>query len=220
MQVKEMDNFATVALNLLKALHVHFGCQPAASLADQVSKSIAAKIAASERQRPKVIQLTSAFGHIVDNLAPSARKSRSDLFERQGPEGWRLQDQLRRAGMIRLRFLKVLREQWSRYRCAEPAIPVTLLSSKFLNWAAELPVTSKENPLWHVILSPSPRKCQVWIERAVGHFEAKLVVQGKALNTRAAGSQLHADPMQVWQVPQCAACGSTCRSRWGRCTEA
>ena len=113
-QVKEMDNFATVALNLLKVLRMRFVYQPAASLADQVNKSIAAKMAASERQRPIDLQLTVAFGRIVDNLAPSARKSRSDLFEPQGPEGWRLQDLFRRAGMIRLRFLKVLRKQWSR----------------------------------------------------------------------------------------------------------
>ena len=61
MLVKEMENFAAVAVNLWKVLRVRFVYQLDASLADLVNKSIAAKM--GTRQRPTL------SSYIVNNLA-------------------------------------------------------------------------------------------------------------------------------------------------------
>lgn len=199
--------------HLLKVLRMRFVHQTDRSLSDMVHRSIGSKMAASERQRPNIIQLSVAFGRVIEQSAcSSARKSRTDQLQEclvsynksQKVGGCRILPDERSA--IKLLsymsddFVRTLRRQWSRYRVPDSAVPMALLASKFLQRTNELPVSNKENTLWYGILSPSASKYDLWLKRVIGRFEARMEDAVQRNVRPLAHLQRDSDPVQVWQT--------------------
>lgn len=197
---------------LVRVLRLRYMYQPVSNIAELVNRSIGAKMAASERQRPNVIQLSTAFGRVSGTLAGASRKSKPELLNdcitnynrHQSVSGCKISSDERLAikllGSMEPAFLKVLRKQWSRFRVADSAVPMSLLASKFLQRSADVPVCGKTNPLWAGILTPTPAKYLTWINRVVGRFEARLD-DAIARGVRPVlAQQRDADPLLVWQI--------------------
>jgi hypothetical protein len=70
-------------------------------------------------------------------------------------------------------FLTLVKKAWGMDQREHTAVPLVLLSAPYLCHSADLPVDQKTNPMWFGILTPSNKKYELWIRRAIGKFESK-----------------------------------------------
>jgi hypothetical protein len=78
---KKPEAFALVAPRLLKCLRMSATYEPAASLQDQIFKSLGGKIQAAARQRPSTLMMLFSFTRAVNEVcAGGTRKNRTAIL--------------------------------------------------------------------------------------------------------------------------------------------
>ena len=99
---------------------------------------------------------------------------------------------------------RLLKEIWAEDKAAYTAMPLQLISSKWLGESCDLPVDAKDNPTWHRIFQVTPSKVHWWLRRVKGRFDAQIaqaLAQGKVPNVRNYGSNYRdSDPHLVWKM--------------------
>ena len=203
---------------LVSLCRVQATYDPAGDIETQVLRSLTTKMHMTNRQRPDAVQLCAAFSKSVQSKqAVGDTRVRREILAavidtynlRAFSRGCRIHNEERAAiNLLDLQtpgFIDRLKRHWQAYQVSDSAVPVTLLNSTFLRLTYVPPVTAKENPLWHRILSPSAEKNEEWLNRSTTAFTVRLDVKrasGKVPTLRggAAAQYRDSDPSQVHQL--------------------
>jgi hypothetical protein len=190
---------------------------PAPTKMLQAFKSVGGKMAATNRQRPNVLQLLDAFRPAVEEMHEANRKKgKSDLFgevaglynkQEKVRKCKIFQDELDAIKFVSKRneaFTAQLQYIWGTEKVNHTALPINLLSSAFLTARYTIPVPKATHAVWHDIMTPTEEKYCAWLSRVQGRFERKVadtIARGKAPNLRNYGSMYRdAEPEIVWRL--------------------
>jgi hypothetical protein len=171
---------------LLKVLRLHCTWDPPADTMALIMKSLGGKIAAANRQRPNPCQMHSALLLRVREvtaekvrLAPAAVWDFVILAYNKAERIRTCKLQADEVAVIKLlgrsapAFVDLVRHIWGTDRIGSTSIPLLVISSKFLDAAAEVAVDAKANPLWHGVLQVTEEKKLLFVQRTHGRFLAK-----------------------------------------------
>jgi hypothetical protein len=188
------------ALLIIKAM-----TEPGTDIEDQVSKSIAKKFRVTDRPRPHVIQLYTAFGKVMHHKRAKGDK-RPDttmlalcIKEFNGKQTAKNRVSVEeREAILTLHsqtdnFRKMLAHHWQNYPVAYSAVPVSLLAKSWLCDVYEPPVKKLAFPRTHAALQGNQEKRETWLMRVIGKYLKGLKdmrATGKSVNIRNVGMVL------------------------------
>lgn len=203
------DEFSTVGAEIAALLSIKAMTDPGKTIEEQVEKSIAKKFRVSDRPRPTVVQLHTAFAKVVAHKHATG-DSRPDgqllgivikEFNGKQTSKNRVQSDEREA-ILTLHnqtpeFRRVLVEHWQAFPVACSAVPVSLLAKPWHNNSYEPPVKKQVSPRTYEALLGSPEKREMWLKRVVGKYLKNLKdarASGKPVNLRSQGAVFRKEP--------------------------
>lgn len=200
-----VQEFTTIAPEVTALLSMRAMTDPGSSIEEQVSKSISKKFRVTDRPRPHVIQLHTAFSKVVQHMrAAGDTKPESQLlalaiktFNSKQTAKNRVQTDEREA-ILNLHnqtdtFRKTLAEHWQTYPVPYSAVPVSLLAKAWHSDSYDPPVKKSIAPRTYEALLGNSEKREMWLKRVIGKYLKNLKdakSSGKAVNIRSMGPVL------------------------------
>ena len=211
------DEFAAVAPEVAALLSMKAMTDPGATVKDQVTKSISKKFRVSDRPRPHVIQLHTAFSKVVQHMRSLGdTKPDSQLlalamknFNTKQTAKNRIQTDEREAILVLNNqtdaFRQILAEHWQSFPVPFSAVPVSLLAKRWHSDSYDPPVKKNAAPRAYEALLGNPEKREMWLKRVIGKYLKNLKdarASGKPVNIRSLGPVLRkeADEEMVRRV--------------------
>lgn len=172
---------------LLKTIRLHAVYDPPVDTWNLIQKSLGGKIQASNRQRPNPCQMHSALSLVVAETCGVRRKAPTALWDAalmQYNKGERVKtcklqpDEVQAIKLLAKsseEFRILVRQIWGTDKIGCTSIPLSLIASKFLDSAAELPVDIKTNPRFYGIFQVTDEKKLLFIQRTNGRFVERVL---------------------------------------------
>ena len=199
------EELLSIGAELAAVLALKAMCDPGTNMEDQVEKSISKKFRVTDRPRPHVIQLHTAFSKVVQHKRASGDKrpesqllamAIKDFNKRQTTKNRVSSDErdsILNLNMQTVEFRQMLAEHWQAFPVGFSAVPVSLLAKPWHNDSFEPHVKKATHPRMYEALSSNKEKREMWLKRVIGKYVKNLKdykAAGKAVNIRSIGGTL------------------------------